>query len=155
MANYHNPVVFKLGNEYYGVDINLVIGIEKELNVIPVPNSVDYIKGIINLRGEVIPVYNLKHKFGMKDNGISGVNMVIIRMNDVVVALDVDQVEKIDNLEPENVVPMPPLVKNEDTQYFDRVANVSGQIMVLLDVNYLLTEKEKEAVKTVKEEMEK
>ena len=60
MASYVKPVVFKLGEEYYGVDINAVRGIEKEISIVPVPNSVAYIKGIINLRGEVIPVLNLK-----------------------------------------------------------------------------------------------
>lgn len=45
MASYVKPVVFKLGEEYYGVDINAVRGIEKEISIVPVPNSVAYIKG--------------------------------------------------------------------------------------------------------------
>ena len=50
------PVVFKVGNEYYGVDINLVRGIEKMIQVVSIPNSNPNIKGIINLRGDVIPL---------------------------------------------------------------------------------------------------
>ena len=50
MANYVKPVVFLLGKEMYGVDINLVQSIEKDLNVVPVPNSQSYIKGIVNMR---------------------------------------------------------------------------------------------------------
>ena len=64
MANYVKPVVFLLGKEMYGVDINLVQSIEKDLNVVPVPNSQSYIKGIVNMRNEVIPVYSLARKFG-------------------------------------------------------------------------------------------
>lgn len=59
------PVVFKLDNENYGVDINLVQGIEKEQQIVRVPNTVNYIRGIINLRGEIIPVYDLRAKFGL------------------------------------------------------------------------------------------
>ena len=56
MSDYIKPVVFKVGNEMYGVDINLVQSIEREIQVVPVPNSMPYIKGIVNLRSEVIPV---------------------------------------------------------------------------------------------------
>lgn len=66
MANYVKPVVFLLGKEMYGVDINLVQSIEKDLNVVPVPNSQSYIKGIVNMRNEVIPVYSLARKFGKR-----------------------------------------------------------------------------------------
>ncbi len=155
MADYMSPVVFKLGTEYYGVDIAAVVGIENSLNIIRVPNSAAHIKGIINLRGDVIPVYDLKCKFNMESKGTDGTNMVIVRIGDVSVALDVDQVEKIDNLEPSNVVEMPSLIKNSETRYFDRVANVSGKLIVLLDIDCLLTEEERDAVRNVKEEMEK
>ena len=50
MSDYIKPVVFKVGNEMYGVDINLVQSIEREIQVVPVPNSMPYIKGIVNLR---------------------------------------------------------------------------------------------------------
>ena len=50
------PVVFKLDSENYGVDISRVLGIEREQQIVRVPNTVSYIKGIMNLRGEIIPV---------------------------------------------------------------------------------------------------
>ena len=68
MADYIKPVVFKVGELLYGVDINLVQSIEKQVKVVPVPNATDYIKGIVNLRNEVIPLYSLKRKFKMKLN---------------------------------------------------------------------------------------
>ena len=52
MSDYIKPVVFKVGNEMYGVDINLVQSIEREIQVVPVPNSMPYIKGIVNLRSD-------------------------------------------------------------------------------------------------------
>ena len=59
------PVVFKLDSENYGVDIGRVLGIEREQQIVRVPNTVSYIKGIMNLRGEIIPVYDLRKKFGL------------------------------------------------------------------------------------------
>ena len=57
------PVVFKLDKELYGLDINRVRGIEKDQEVVRVPNTASYIKGIMNLRCDVIPVYSLRKKF--------------------------------------------------------------------------------------------
>lgn len=54
------PVVFKLGDRRFGIDISKIQGIEKEQHIVPVPNTEDYIIGIMNLRGDVIPVYSLK-----------------------------------------------------------------------------------------------
>ena len=65
MADYMKPVIFKLNDEMFGVDINKVQGIEKQINIVPVHNSTSYIDGIINLRGEVVTVYDLKKKLGM------------------------------------------------------------------------------------------
>ena len=79
MSDYIKPVVFKVGNEMYGVDINLVQSIEREIQVVPVPNSMPYIKGIVNLRSEVIPVYSLKKKFGLVDNGVSEIQLLLIQ----------------------------------------------------------------------------
>ncbi len=55
-------VIFKLGQEYYGLSINNVISIEKPSQTTRVPNAPDYVKGVINLRGEVIPVIDLRKK---------------------------------------------------------------------------------------------
>ena len=54
MADYIKPVIFRLGNQQFGVDINLVQSIEREINIVRVPNAMKYISGIVNLRGEVL-----------------------------------------------------------------------------------------------------
>ena len=88
MANYVKPVVFLLGKEMYGVDINLVQSIEKDLNVVPVPNSQSYIKEVLEIN-------------------------------------DIDE---------SHILPMPSMLVKADTQYLDRVANVDGKLILLLDV---------------------
>lgn len=152
MANYVKPVVFKVGDELYGVDINLVQSIEKEVAVVPVPNSMKYVKGIVNLRGEVIPVYSLKKKFGMTADAAVD-NAIIIATNDVKIALEVDEVVEISDMNESQIVDMPKLVCNEETIFMDRVANINGRLVVLMDVNRLLSGEEISGVKKLTEEL--
>lgn len=152
MASYIKPVVFSLDEQYYGVDINSVMGIERELSIVSIPNSVPYVKGIINLRGEVIPVLNLKKKFCMKDEGESGKNLIVVKVNDVKVALDVDSVNEISDINPTQIFDMPSIIKSDDVAYFDRIANHNGKIVVLIDIDKLLTAAEQKAMQNIADE---
>lgn len=156
MANFLKPVVFKLGDFEYGVDIGLVSGIEKYQQIVPVPNSVAFIKGIINLRGEVVPVYDLREKFGMQAFTGSGEErkLIVVKVADLQVAIEVDAVSEIHNFLPENIIDMPYIVLNEDTRFMPNVANVNGKLIILLDVDYLLSDEEINKVKKLKEDLE-
>lgn len=93
------PVIFKLKGESYGIDIDLVNGIEQEQRVVPVPNAPGYIKGIINLRGNVIPVYSLCQKFGFADCNLETSQLIITRMKEMLVAIEVEGVNEIFEIE--------------------------------------------------------
>jgi purine-binding chemotaxis protein CheW len=153
MANYIKPVVFRLGKEMYGVDINLVQSIEKDLNVVPVPNSQTYIRGIVNMRSEVIPVYSLAKKFG-KDSEATAESTIIINLGDIKLALEVDEVLEIHDIDEAHIVTMPHMLVKQDTQYLDRVANVDGKLIMLLDVEKLLSDEEEDSVKQITEELQ-
>lgn len=156
MADYIKPVVFKLDDHEYGVDINLVNGIEKYQHIVAVPNSVEYIKGIINLRGEVVPVYDLRKKFNMPEYTGSGESrsLIVIKIQEIYVALEVDAVSEIHDFAAEDIVKMPRIVVNNETKFMDRVANVNGRLIILMDINYLLSAQEVEDVKKLKEDLE-
>ena len=144
MADYIRPVVFTLGGQKFGVDINLVQSIERQ----------KYISGIVNLRGEVIPVMSLKKKFSMDDTAESkGNNTVIVNLPDMKIALEVDEVLEIGELNAEKIVDMPRLAKNEETEYLDRVASVDGDLVILLDINKILSEDEAQGVREFAEQM--
>lgn len=153
MADYLKPVVFEVGGEIFGVDINLVQSIEKQVNVVPVPNSMTYINGIINLRGEVVPVYSLKKKFDIKDENKSE-NTIIISVGDVKIALEVDEVMEISEIDPDKIRKMPVLAKTSDSMYLDRVAQIDNKLVILLDVERLLSESEEQSVKKLTESMQ-
>lgn len=155
MADYVRPVVFKLGNQEFGVDINLVQSIERQVDVVPVPNSMNYISGIVNLRGEVIPVMSLKKKFGMENqDDVKGKNTVIVNLPGMKIALEVDEVLEIGELDAEKIVDMPKMARSDGTEYLDRVANVEGNLAILLDINKLFTDEETQGIKEFAQQMQ-
>lgn len=156
MADYIKPVIFRLGNQQFGVDINLVQSIEREINIVRVPNAMEYISGIVNLRGEVIPAFSLRKKFSIDDSvgSIGEDSTVIVNIPGTVkLALEVDEVLEIGDIDADSIVPMPALAKTDDTAYLDRVTNINGELVILLDVKKLLTQSEAENIKKFTEDM--
>lgn len=136
------PVVFNLNEELYGVDINLVLGIEKEQQIVRVPNTVSYIKGIINLRGEIIPVYDLKRKFNISTDDNANMQYIIVRVKDSKIALEVDGVKEIHEVLNEDLFDMPSIVNGTNISYFDRVIRSDKTLIIVINVDNLLTEDE-------------
>ncbi len=147
------PVVFKLENELYGLDILRVQGIERDQQVVRVPNTASYIKGIMNLRGDVIPVYSLRRKFNLPDVVNPDIQYIIVRANDNLLALEVDEVDEIHNVEGENVHIVPSIVNSADTRYFDKVLKTSRGLIITIDIDKLLSDEEIEQIQKMKENL--
>ena len=150
MADF-KPVVFKLGNELYGLDISVVRGIEKEQQVVHVPNTASYIKGIMNLRGDVIPVYSLRKKFSMPDSASDDVQYIIVRANGCLIALEVDSVDEIHNVEAENVHGVPFIVNSANTRYFDKVLKSNRGLIITIDIDKLLSDEEIQQIEQMRD----
>ena len=89
-------IVFNVGEEFYGIDIKKVMGIEKKQEIISVPNTPDCIKGIINLRGDVIPIYSFRTKFNKEElTGDDEGMLIITKTGDITIGFEVDQVAQI------------------------------------------------------------
>ena len=144
---YFQPIIFKLNDEMYGMNILNVSGIENGHKIIRVPNSSGDIKGIINLRGDVIPVVNLKAKFGMPyDSNMDSETLIIAKTSTNIIALEVDAVEKIYNLEEADVVNMPVIAKGNGVYYLNKVAKINDKLIIMVDPDKLLSEEESAAV---------
>ena len=105
---FFQPVVFRLDNEKYGIDISYVSGIEYEQTIVRVPNSSRNIKGIINLRGEVIPVLDLRTKFNMDNlTAPKDAELIIVNLPNNKIAIEVDGVEQIHHIDENDIVDMP------------------------------------------------
>ncbi len=97
------------------------------------------------MRNEVIPVYSLARKFG-KEQEATAESTIIISSGGLKLALEVDEVLEINDIDESHILPMPSMLVKADTQYLDRVANVDGKLILLLDVEKLLSDDEAEDV---------
>ena len=145
------PIVFKLGNEIYGVYIAYVNAIEQGQEIVRVPNSSGNIKGIINLRGEVIPVVDLKAKFksASASSGEDSGQLIIVKLENRKIAKEVEGVEKIQHLEEKDIVDMPVIAKGTGVEYFSKVAKVDGRLIIMIEPEKLLSESESSIVDTL------
>lgn len=134
-------VVCNLDKQLFGIDISMVVGIEKEQQVVVVPNSVDYIKGIMNLRGEIIPIYSLRRKFGMKE-AEGETQFIIVKVGDMPLAIEVDGVGEIFQADETTLFDTPKIVISKDTRYITKVINDKGRLILLIDVEKLLSDDE-------------
>jgi purine-binding chemotaxis protein CheW len=145
--NETKQVIFKLEDEEYGLDIMNVNAIEKHTNVVRVPNASKFIQGIINLRGDVIPVYSLRTKFGLPQKKASDeTKLIITKSNNMLIAFEVDSVAEILEIDNKNITIAPSIVKTIDTAYIDKVANLDGRMIILLDLGGILSDNEKESI---------
>ncbi len=149
------PVVFRLGKELYGINISYVNAIENAQQVVRVPNASSNIKGIINLRGEVIPVVNLRAKFNVPDTAAPGeTELVIINLERNKIALEVDGVEEIHNIDAADIADMPVIAKGMGVEYFESVAKANGRLIIMINPHELLSEDESRTVDKLTESTE-
>lgn len=141
-------VFFKIGGQIYGLDVNYIQGIEKDLQHMPVPNTLSHIKGLINLRGEAIPVYSLRRKFGMPEvDATATTQLIITRLRQgIPLAFEVDGVQEITEISDTAESVAPALIMSGDTNYIEKVVNSKHGLALLIAPEGILTEEEKEAI---------
>ena len=143
-------VVCNLGDSLYGIDITCVRGIEREQEIVQVPNTASYIKGIMNLRGDVIPVYSLRKKFGMPEAATEDIQYIVVYTNGTLLALEVDNVDEIHNIDDNDIHVVPSIVTNSDTRYFDKVLKTSRGLIITIDIDKLLSDDEMSQIEQMK-----
>lgn len=132
-------VVFKLNQEYYGLPIEKVISIEKIGEITRIPNAPDYIKGVINLRGEVIPVVNLKKKLNIGDNELNtNSRIIVVNEDEMVVGLVVDFSSEVLEIDREDIDKPPETKDNQLIEYISGIGKTSDRLIILLDLLKIL-----------------
>lgn len=132
-------LIFSLGDVSYSVIVGRVRTIIKPQTVYPVPGTEEYITGLINLRGEVVPVLNLRTRFGLDAREIDGnTRFVVIEYGEYLLSLIVDAVEGIEVI-PESLFYTPSgIVTNIDTNYLSDIARFEGRLILVLNLTELI-----------------
>lgn len=143
-------VSFNLGSEEFGVDILMVQEINRMLDITKVPKSPDFVEGVINLRGRVIPIINLRKRFGLpgKDND-KQTRIVVVTIEGKILGLVVDAVSEVLRLPADTIEPPPPMVSGVEAEYINGVGKLDDKLLILLDLNKILTKKEKETLNNI------
>ncbi len=129
-----------LDNESYGMAVLKVREIIRLQKITPVPQMPDYVKGVINLRGRVIPIVDLRLKFGLKAEIAERTCIVVVQVSmasgqNVQMGLIVDSVEEVVTLTGDEIEPTPEFGAKIDTTYLLGMAKVKGQVKTLLDID--------------------
>ena len=143
-------VIFQLGDQKYGMNLMCVNGIEQDYHIIPVPNAPLGVKGIINLRGTVIPVYSLRERFGMEGRVDNPARSVLVtNWDDTLVAYEVDAVIGIEEMEPQRINRMPSIASNEETSFMEEVLRIGDDIVIAISVDEVLSEETKKQLNKI------
>ena len=140
-------VIFKVNEGEYGLDVSQVNAIETLTNVVPVPNAATHIIGIMNLRGDVLPVFSLRTKFSLPEVPVNEHTKIIVtKSNGVTIAFKVDEVKEIIECDESKLSEFPSIARTRATAYVDKVANHNGRLILLLDQDKLLGAEEVNAI---------
>ncbi len=127
-------VIFLVGKEEYGLDVQGVTAIEPMMDIVPVPNAPACVLGLMNLRGEVIPVYSLRKRFGMEEvTDMAKNKLIVARYDNKFIALKVDEVMEMQDFEESSISDTPVIAKSVRTAYVRAVANKQGKLVLLLE----------------------
>lgn len=143
-------LTFMLGEEFYGVNILKVQEIKGYLDVTRIPNTPDYIKGVLNLRGTIVPIVNLRMKFGMEEIDHTAFTVIIVVMvKGRVMGMIVDTVSDVLTIAAKEVKPPPALGTKVDTSFIDGIGTSDERLVTLLEIDRVLTDQEIEQVESV------
>lgn len=134
-------VTFLLGSEEYGLDVRLVQEIIRLTEITPVPRAPDFVKGVINLRGRIIPVVDLRRKLalGEVDASARTTRVVVARLRDRLVGLLVDGASQVLKVPVSLIEPAPEEILEVDADYIRGVAKLANRLVILMDLARVLS----------------
>ncbi len=139
-------LTFHLANEDYGIEIRFVteiIGIQK---ITEVPDMPAFVKGVINLRGKVVPVMDVRTRFNLPARDYDDRTcIIVVNIDDKAVGLVVDKVNEVADI-PEKQIEPPPRTNKEGTRYIEGMGKINNEVKILLDVQRLLYSEELTAI---------
>ena len=140
-------VTFSTGDEEFGVDILRVQEIIRTMAITKVPKAPEFVEGVINLRGKVIPIIDLRRRFGLQSKAHDKhTRIIVIEINTMIVGFVVDSVSEVLRIPTSTVEPPPPVVAGLESEYISGVGKLEDRLLILLDLDRLLSRADIEAL---------
>ena len=144
-------LTFVLANEEYGLEILKVREIMGLMDITDVPRTPDYVKGVINLRGKVIPVMDLRLKFGLEGmEQTKETCIIVVEVNEVQVGLIVDMVSEVLDIPSNDIEDAPSFGTNVDTEFILGIGKAKEKVIMLLDITQVIAGDDLQTLKDVK-----
>lgn len=136
-------VTFQLEEETYGINVMQVREVLRYSEIAPVPGAPDYVLGIINLRGNVVTVIDTRSRFGLVEGEITdNTRIIVIESEHQVIGILVDSVAEVVYLRSSQIDTTPSVGTDESAKFIQGVSNREGKLLILVDLNKLLTDDE-------------
>lgn len=136
-------VTFQLEEETYGINVMQVREVLRYTEIAPVPGAPDYVLGIINLRGNVVTVIDTRARFGLMEGEVTdNTRIIVIESEHQVIGILVDSVAEVVYLRSSEIDSTPSVGTDESAKFIQGVSNRDGKLLILVDLNKLLTDEE-------------
>ncbi len=143
-------VTFSIGEEEFGVNILKVQEIIRTMEITKVPRAPEFVEGVINLRGKVIPIIDLRRRFGLVPKAHDKNTRIIVNeSNNIIVGFVVDAVSEVLRIPASTVEPPPPVVAGVDSDYISGVGKLQDRLLIMLDLDKLLSSEDMDMLSTM------
>ena len=140
-----NLVTFRLGSGEYAIDIMQAKEIIKMEKITLIPNAPDFVEGVINLRGNIIPIIDLKKRFNLEETeGDKNTGIIIVKIEDVDMGIIIDSISKVVSISNSDIQPPPPMLSGIGQKYIKGVGKLEDKLLVVLDLEKLFTTDEED-----------
>jgi purine-binding chemotaxis protein CheW len=143
-------VTFRLDNEEFGVDILKVQEINKMVDITRIPNAPPFVEGVINLRGKIIPIVDLRKRLGFDGRSFDkSTRIIVVELDGTVLGFIVDSVSEVLRISAGIVEPPPPLVSGIESEYIEGVGKLDNRLLILLELKKVFTLTDKRELEMV------
>jgi purine-binding chemotaxis protein CheW len=150
MGEEKKVIVFALGQEEYGVEVEKVRTIERMVPLTRVPKTPSFIKGVINLRGVVVPILDLRARFGLETKEYNDqTRIIIVSSEDIEVGMIVDSASDVLDIDTDAIENPPEIVGGIKSKYLHGIAKVNERLLVLLNLEQVLDKQELQQIKSI------
>ncbi len=151
-------ILIRIGGSLYAIDIMKIVEIVKYAPVTRIPKAPEFLEGVIDLRGAIVPVVDMRKRFEIQaerpddtasENGTDKIRIVIVKVMDKTAGLVVDEVKEVLKVAPGRVVPAPKIAQGVESEYLQSVLSDRGRIILVLDLDKILTTTERIQLKNL------